>query len=128
MPNKHIEHPEDNLFNGVDPYDAGFSSNLTEYQQSGMSTISCLAKIVITTGLWALSLFNKVKVKINRSPAEIIANHGEGNVANILMACFYALPRDVMGIYQADFIGFGGDDTYQPNTIEYVFPNVQTRM
>ena len=30
------------------------------------------------------------------------------------------LPR-TEGIVQGDFIGFGGDDTYQPNTIAYVF-------
>lgn len=127
MPNKHLEHPEDNLLNGVDPYEV--LDSLVNFDR--VSTKWDGAPAIVFgkhNGEWFVgtkSVFNKVKVKINRSPAEIIANHGEGNVSNILMACFYALPRDVQGIYQADFIGFGGEDAYQPNTLEYVFPETQ---
>jgi hypothetical protein len=41
-------------------------------------------------------------------------------VATILHHCFDNLPRSVT-IYQGDFIGFGGSDNYNPNTIRYFF-------
>ena len=56
----------------------------------------------------------------------LIKNH-KGNVAQILTACFYALPRTCRGIYQADFIGFGGELYYKSNTILYLFPSVITQ-
>ena len=65
------------------------------------------------------SVFNKVKIKINESHADIDANH-QGEVAKILHACFDWLPR-TDAIYQGDFIGFGGDSEYTPNTITYDF-------
>ena len=68
------------------------------------------------------SVFNKVKIKINHSHAEIDANH-TGEVALILHACLANLPR-TNRIIQGDFIGFGGDDTYTPNTITYVFDEI----
>jgi len=40
----------------------------------------------------------------------------------ILTICFHNLPRTCK-IYQGDFIGFGGDDWYKPNTIGYFFPH-----
>jgi hypothetical protein len=68
------------------------------------------------------SVFNKVKIKINHSHEEIDANH-QGEVARILHACFDYLPRTDT-VYQCDFIGFGGDCEYTPNTITYQFPEV----
>ena len=68
------------------------------------------------------SVFNKVKIKINESHADIDANHA-GEVADILHACFDWLPN-TGGIFQGDFIGFGGRDEYKPNTITYVFDDV----
>ena len=65
------------------------------------------------------SVFNKVKVKINYTHEDIDTNH-EGAVAIILHCALDCLPR-TEGIVQGDFIGFGGDDTYQPNTVTYVF-------
>ena len=65
------------------------------------------------------SVFNKRKPKINRCPADIDKNH-KGAVADILRLCYRHLPR-VNGIYQADWIGVGGGQIYQPNTIEYRF-------
>ena len=44
-------------------------------------------------------------------------------VSDILHACFDNLPRTDK-IYQGDFIGFGGNDNYRPNTITYYFPDV----
>ena len=68
------------------------------------------------------SVFNKVKIKINHSHEEIDTNH-QGNVATILHKCFDNLPF-LTGIYQGDFIGFGGKDHYTPNTITYYFDEV----
>ena len=65
------------------------------------------------------SVFNKFKIKINESHADIDNNH-EGNVADILHHCFDNLP-DTDDIIQGDFIGYGGDCAYNPNTICYVF-------
>ncbi len=119
MPNKHLDHPEDNLLNGVDPYEV--LDSLVNFDR--VSTKWDGAPAIVFgkhEGEWFVgtkSVFNKVKVKINSSPAEIVANHGLSNVANILRACFYVLPGDVLGSYQADFIGFGVDETYLTNPI-----------
>ena len=68
------------------------------------------------------SVFNKVKIKINESHQEIDQNHS-GVVADILHHCFDYLPS-FDGIVQGDFIGYGGDDTFCPNTITYIFDEV----
>ena len=67
------------------------------------------------------SVFNKKLIKINSSHADIDNNH-QGKVATILHHCLDNLPRSVT-IYQGDFIGFGGSDNYNPNTIRYFFPD-----
>ena len=38
-------------------------------------------------------------------------------------AAFDCLPRTA-SIIQGDFLGFGGSDTYRPNTITYIFPEI----
>jgi hypothetical protein len=67
-------------------------------------------------------VFNKVKIKINETHADIDTNH-EGKVATILHDCLDWLPR-TNGIFQGDFIGVGGSDEYTPNTITYKFDTV----
>jgi hypothetical protein len=68
------------------------------------------------------SVFNKVKIKINETHDDIDRNHS-GVVADILHHCFDCLP-DYDGIVQGDFMGFGGDDTFCPNTITYIFDEI----
>jgi len=68
------------------------------------------------------AVFNKKKLRIAHSHDEIDL-HYEGEVADILHACFDCLPRTDC-IFQGDFIGFGGDDIYTPNSITYVFPDL----
>lgn len=124
LPNKHLEHPEDNLFNGVDPYEVLDSLINFEYASTKWDGAPAIV-FGHNEGKWFVgtkSVFNKKKVLINYSPADIARNHN-GPVAQLLTACFYALPR-VEGIYQGDFIGFGGRDIYKANTIEYKFPDV----
>ena len=72
------------------------------------------------------SVFNKVKIMINESHADIDANH-TGPVADILHKCFDYLPDPKGGIFQGDFIGFGGYSEYTPNTITYKFDDVVTQ-
>ena len=124
MPNKHLEHPEDLILLGTDPnevLDHLFMVHKITTKWDGAPSI-VFGKNDGKFFVGTKSVFNKRKVKINYSVADIAANH-EGAVAQILTACFYCLPR-IEGIVQADFIGFGGSDNYRPNTITYKFPNV----
>ena len=68
------------------------------------------------------AVFNKVKIRIAHNHEEIDA-HYQGKVARILHACFDCLPRTT-SIFQGDFIGFGGSDSYRPNTVTYIFPEI----
>ena len=126
MQNKHIEHPEDLILTG----DLTVLDLLL--QDGHLSTKMDGAPAVVwgqnpATGNFFVgtkSVFNKVKIKINESHADIDQNH-DGEVADILHHCFDWLPNtDGMGIFQGDFIGFGGSDEYTPNTITYVFDDV----
>jgi len=122
MPNKHLEHPEDTILDG---------------RRVALRTVKELIKTKTLSVKWdgapaivfgmtngsffvgTKSVFNKRRPKINRCPADIDKNH-KGPVADILRLCYRHLPR-VNGIYQADWIGVGGGQIYQPNTIEYRF-------
>ena len=125
--NKHLEHPEDQILTGNFSVLDWFCADSTiSVKIDGAPAIvwgrnPANGKFFVGTK----SVFNKVKIKINHSHEEIDANH-EGKVASILHACFDSLPR-TNRIYQGDFIGFGGDDTYRPNTITYVFSQVITQ-
>ena len=122
MKNTHIEHPEDSILNGDLSVLNWFTSNgKISAKIDGAPAIvwgrnPASGKFFVGTK----SVFNKVKIKINESHEDIDKNH-EGNVAHILHECFEHLPRTDR-IYQGDFIGFGGEEYYQPNTITYYFP------
>jgi len=129
MKNTHLEHPEDAILNdgreGV--------KNILKFLRDHNSKLSVKydgAPAIVWgtcpfTGRFFVgtkSVFNKKKIKINYSHYDISLNH-EGNVASILHVCFDNLPR-IEGIVQGDFIGFGGNDFYKPNTIEYIFDRI----
>lgn len=127
MKNIHLEHPEDSILNGD-------LSVLDWFVNPGTLSVKIDGAPAIVWGtnpangkffVGTKSVFNKVKIKINHSHEEIDANH-EGNVATILHRCLDFLPR-VATIYQGDFIGFGGECEYKPNTITYQFPEVVTQ-
>jgi hypothetical protein len=124
MKNTHIEHPEDSILTGnlsvLDWFTAGgeLSVKIDGAPAIVWGTNPATGKFFVGTK----SVFNKVKIKINESHEDIDANH-TGNVAEILHACFDNLPA-IAGIVQADFIGFGGDCEYTPNTITYQFSEV----
>jgi hypothetical protein len=123
--NTHLEHPEDSLLEGRDSF-----RQMLNFLREKNSTVSVKydgAPAIV----WGInpengrffvgtkSVFNKVKVKINYNHADIENNHGHiPNVASILHMCFECLPK-VKGIYQGDFIGWGGGNTFTPNTITY---------
>jgi hypothetical protein len=129
MKNTHLEHPEDAILNnGRDG-----AKNVLRFLRERNSELSVKydgAPAVVwgtcpATGKFFVgtkSVFNKKKIKINYSHFDISQNH-EGNVASILHVCFDNLPR-VKGILQGDFVGFGGNDFYKPNTIEYIFDRI----
>ena len=124
MQNKHLEHPEDCVLTGdLSVLDWFTADSSVSVKIDGSPAIvwgrnPANGKFFVGTK----SVFNKVKIKINHSHEEIDTNH-EGKVASILHACFDSLPR-TNRIYQGDFIGTGGSDTYLPNTITYKFNEV----
>ena len=127
MKNTHIEHPEDTILTGdlsvLDWFtaDSYLSTKIDGAPAIVWGTNPATGNFFVGTK----SVFNKVKIKINESHADIDANH-TGNVADILHACFDNLP-DTDCIFQGDFIGFGGGVMYTPNTITYIFDDVITQ-
>ena len=126
MKNTHIEHPEDLILTGdLSVLDLLMAEGHLSTKMDGAPAVvwgtnPATGKFFVGTK----SVFNKVKIKINESHADIDANH-QGQVADILHACFDWLPNTNGGaIYQGDFIGFGGQSEYTPNTITYVFDDI----
>ena len=122
--NKHQEHFEDTILTGdlsaLQFFQSDFEVSLKIDGSPSIvfGTNPANGKFFVCTK----SAFNKVKIKLCHSHEEI-DSFFQGEVASILHACFDCLPR-VNSIVQGDFIGFGGDDTYCPNTITYKFPEV----
>lgn len=127
MKNTHLEHPEDEILLGKQS-----AQQVIKFLRERNSTLSVkydgAPAIVWGTCpftdrffVGTKSVFNKRKIKINYSHHDIEVNHGDvPKVASILHVCFDNLPQ-IKGIVQGDFIGFGGNDFYKPNTIEYNF-------
>ena len=121
---KHIEHPEDSILTGdLSVLDWFIAKSKISLKIDGSPSIVWgtnpeSGKFFVGTK----SVFNKIKKKINESVDDIIRNHPDKELQRILTICFHNLPR-TNKIYQGDFIGFGGDDWYKPNTIGYLFPH-----
>ena len=121
---KHIEHPEDSILTGdLSALDWFTTESKISLKIDGSPSIVCgtnpeSGKFFVGTK----SVFNKIKKKINESIEDIERNHPDKDLQYKLKACFHNLPRTGK-IYQGDFIGFGGDDWYKPNTIGYFFPH-----
>ena len=124
MPNTHIEHPEDSILSGD-------LRVLRWFTEDGNISVKIDGSPAIVWGknpankkffVGTKSVFNKKLIKINHSHKEIDKNH-TGFVAEVLHACFDNLPH-TGNIYQGDFIGFGGDYIYRPNTITYKFNEI----
>jgi len=121
---KHIEHPEDSILTGdLSVLDWFTTESKISLKIDGTPSIVWgtnpeSGKFFVGTK----SVFNKIKKKINESIEDIERNHPDKDLQDKLKACFHNLPR-TSKIYQGDFIGFGGDDWYKPNTIGYLFPH-----
>ena len=124
MKNTHLQHPEDSILTGdltvLDWFlaESDLSVKIDGSPAIVWGTNPATGNFFVGTK----SVFNKVKIKINETHDDIDRNHS-GAVADILHHCFDCLP-DFDGIVQGDFIGFGGDDTFCPNTITYVFDEI----
>ena len=124
MPNTHIEHPEDSILSGDlrvlrwFTEDGNISVKIDGSPAIVWGTNPATKKFFVGTK----SVFNKKLIKINHSHKEIDKNH-TGFVAKVLHACFDNLPK-TKKVYQGDFIGFGGDYIYRPNTITYRFDKI----
>ena len=127
MQNIHIEHPEDSILNGDLSVLNWFTTNSNVTVKIDGSPAIVWGRNPSTGNFFVgtKSVFNKIKIKINESHQQIDNNH-QGEVAEILHNCFDYLPR-TNNIYQGDFIGFGGNSTYCPNTITYEFPEKLTQ-
>lgn len=130
MKNTHLEHPEDMILNGKDAV-----RNVINFLKERNSTVSTKydgsPALVFGTNpengktfVGTKSVFNKKKIKINYTHADIEKNHGNNpKVAGILHTCLAHFPQ-IDGVYQADFIGYGGQTKFTPNTITYDFSEV----
>jgi hypothetical protein len=124
MKNTHLQHPEDSILSGdLSVLDWFLAESELSVKIDGAPAIvwgtnPATGNFFVGTK----SVFNKVKIKINETHDDIDRNHS-GVVADILHHCFDCLPS-FDGIVQGDFIGFGGDDTFCPNTITYIFDEV----
>jgi hypothetical protein len=124
MPN-HINHPEDQTLTGdlsvldffVTP--GNLSVKIDGAPSVGFGINPATGKFAVATK----SFLNKKKIKIAHSHEEIDAFY-QGEVAKILHHLFDYAPRQHSVWIQADWIGFGGDTEYTPNTITYQFPDV----
>ncbi len=124
MQNKHQEHPEDTILTGD-------LSVLDWFVTPGHLSVKIDGSPAVVWGIdpangeffvGTKAVFNKKKIRIAHNHEEI-DQHYEGNVAQILHSCFDHLPRTET-IYQADFIGFGGENEYTPNVVTYKFGDV----
>ena len=124
MKNTHLEHPEDSILTGdlsvLDWFlaESDLSVKIDGAPAIVWGTNPATGNFFVGTK----SVFNKKVIKINETHDDIDRNHS-GVVADILHHCFDCLPS-FDGIVQGDFIGYGDDDTFCPNTITYIFSEI----
>jgi len=125
MPLTHIEHPEDTIITGdLSALDCmGSSGNLSAKIDGSPAVVWGNDPKDGRFFVGTKSVFNKRKPKLMKSYDDIDANY-EGELNEILTACFRWLPSRDKSIYQGDFIGFGGSNTWTPNTLTYTLPTV----
>ena len=124
--NTHIEHPEDLILTGnLEVLDSLYNPDHISVKIDGCPSLVWgthpeNGKFFVCTK----SAFNKKKIKVCYTKRDVIQHFGhQENVALILINCLKYLPK-TEGVFQGDFIGFGGQSTYKPNTITYQFGDV----
>ena len=125
MPLTHIEHPEDTILTGdLSALDCmGSSGNLSAKIDGSPAVVWGNDPKDGRFFVGTKSVFNKRTPKLMKSYEDIDANYN-GELNEILTACFRWLPSRDKSIYQGDFIGFGGSNTWTPNTLTYTLPTV----
>jgi len=124
MQNTHLEHAEDTILTGdLDVLDWFTAAGKLSVKIDGAPAI-VWGKDPATGTFFVgtKAVFNKKKIRIAHSHEEIDV-HYEGNVADILHACFDYLPR-TDSIIQGDFIGFGGTDEFNSQLLTYKFGEI----
>jgi len=123
--NLHLDHPEDIILTGnLEVLDWFSAISTISVKMDGAPAIVWgtnpeNGKFFVGTK----SVFNKVKIKICYTPEDINNFYAhQPEVIDILLACLDFLPR-TNRIIQGDFIGYGGQSNYTPNTITYDFGN-----
>ena len=127
MLNTHIEHPEDTILTGnldflkaVKSYTVAPHGHISVKIDGSPAIIWGTHPVTHKFFVGTKSVFNKKLIKVNYTHKDIDKNH-TGYVAIVLHACLSNLPKTTH-IYQGDFLGFGGESVFQPNTVTYVFP------
>ena len=127
MLNIHLEHPEDTILTGnldflkaVKTYSVSPHGHISVKIDGSPAIVWGTHPVTHKFFVGTKSVFNKKLIKVNYTHKDIDNNH-KGLVAIILHSCLSNLPKTEY-IYQGDFLGFGGDNTFQPNTVTYVFP------
>jgi len=123
MQNKHLEHVEDLVLTGdLSVLEALYNPDHISVKIDGAPAIVWgthpeNGKFFVCTK----SAFNKKKIKVCYTKEDIFIHFGhQPSVAEILTLCLKYLPR-TDGVFQGDWIGHGGNDTFKPNTILYKF-------
>jgi len=126
--NTHLNHPEDMILTGdLSVINALYGDAFVSVKIDGAPAIVWgthpeNGEFFVSTK----SAFNKKKIKVCYTKKDVITHFGhQERVALILINCLNYLPR-TKGVFQGDFIGFGGNTSYKPNTIEYVFDEIVT--
>jgi hypothetical protein len=119
----HINHPEDTILTGdLSVFDILYDVASISMKMDGISLVwgtnPANGEFFVSTK----SAFNKKKIRLCYTQEDIEFHFGhQPDLAQKLSFCLTYLPR-TDNIYWGDFLGFGGTDTFQPNTIAYVFP------
>ena len=124
MQNKHLEHPEDEILTGnlsvldwFSEVDSTISVKMDGAPAIVWGTNPQNGKFFVCTK----AAFNKQKIRLCYTTDDIFIHFGhQPSVAEILTLCLKYLPR-TDGVFQGDWIGHGGNDTFKPNTILYKF-------
>jgi len=127
MENTHLEHPEDSVLLGKKAvqdtinYLRNCKGDCSVKYDGAPAIVFGTHPVTNQFFVGTKSVFNKKKVKVNYTHADIEKNHGNNSkVAGILHTCLEVLPK-LEGVYQGDFIGFGGTNRFTTNTITYTF-------
>jgi hypothetical protein len=126
MQNKHLSHPEDTILTGdLSVLDWFTAESYISLKIDGSPALVWgtnpeNGKFFVCTK----AAFNKQKIRLCYNKDDVFQHFGhQPKVAQILISCLDFLPRTEQ-VYQGDWIGFGGLDTFKPNTITYKFPEV----